>query len=315
MDLFGLQFKNKNGDRYWLNLRNMIRQQIHVQPIRLVFKLKFYVPPHLIQQQSTRHHFYLNIRSSLREKQLKVTDVSKQAKLIALIAQAELGPYKSDSIDLKQLYSEWILLFDSSPAAAVVEAGANHQGPCSSGTSELIRRQQSLDQPSTSTSEVGAHKRRKHHSDSSIGGLNSSTEEEYEETGDIEMNTVVQFAGEPPVTSTNTPISASAPDLACHSVSVVSIGNSSQPEQHHHPLSTPGHAHFYRSIVEYHIQLQDCLPSTAENKFLEEIVELEDIGIDFFAACDCDGQGKCTIGVGTRGVTIKHSAEARERKL
>lgn len=301
----------------------MIRQQIHVQPIRLVFKLKFYVPPHLLVQQSTRHYFYLNIRASLREKQLKVTDTAKQAKLIALIAQAELGNYRSDSIDLKQLYSEWILLFDASPPVMVADGVGSHQGTCSSGAVELIRRQQSLqEQPaSTSSGEVGAHKRRKHHSDSSIGGLSSSIEEEMEEDegdiadDDIELNTVVQFAIESPATSTST-ISASAPDLICHSMSLGSIGSNLQGRQQHH-LSTAGHAQFYRSIVEYHLQLHDCLPSSAENKFLEEIVELEDIGIDFFAACDCDGQGKCTIGVGTRGVTIKHTdaPNAREKKL
>lgn len=321
VDLFGLQFKNKNGDRYWLNLRNMIRQQIHVQPIRLVFKLKFYVPPHLIQQQSTRHLFYLNIRASLREKQLKVTDAGKQAKLIALIAQAELGNYRSDSIDLKQLYSEWILLFDSpSPAASASASEEQHQQQtviCQQSV-EVQSENDSSNQPASSSSESGARKRRKHHSDSSVAGITAAEDEATEEE-EVEVNTAVQFAaGSTGGPSTSTNISASAPDLICHSISVISIDSNQQqqsppPPQH---LSTPVHAQFYRSIVEHHIQLQDCLPSNAENKLLEEMVDLEDIGIDFFSACDCDGQGKCTIGVGTRGVTIGHTeAPVVEKKI
>lgn len=257
-----MQYETKNGELYWLNLRNPIRQQSDSSTIRLFFKVKFYVPPYLIQQQSTRlvlhpidavvydqfpfrsvgrHQFFLTIQSSIRQHQIKISDKLKQAKLIALIAQAELGNYRSDSYDLKQLYSEWILVFDS---------GATEQP---------------LQQPV----EGGKHKRRKHNSGTSLD------ENDGEEAAKLE------------------PRSTSAPNLSLASISQLS----------------PAHAPLYQSIAEMHQQFLDYLPSKAENSFLEEMSEFEDIGIEYFTNCQIEGENndRCKIGVGTRGVTIKQT--------
>lgn len=70
-DYFGLQFTTVRKEEIWLNLRNEIRQEIHAHPfrptstdgskpaaIRFRLKVKFWVPPHLILQESTRQNQY-----------------------------------------------------------------------------------------------------------------------------------------------------------------------------------------------------------------------------------------------------------------
>ena len=66
-DYFGLQFTTARKEEIWLNLRNEIRQEIHAHPfrpsssdggkpaaIRFRLRVKFWVPPHLILQETTR---------------------------------------------------------------------------------------------------------------------------------------------------------------------------------------------------------------------------------------------------------------------
>ena len=74
-DYFGLQFTTVRKEEIWLNLRNEIRQEIHAHPfrptstdgskpaaIRFRLKVKFWVPPHLILQESTRQYSIFKIR-------------------------------------------------------------------------------------------------------------------------------------------------------------------------------------------------------------------------------------------------------------
>jgi len=188
-----------------------------------------------------RHQFYLNLCASLKAHQLNVANSDKQARLIALIAQAEVGNYRSDSFDLKQLYSEWLLIFGND----------------------------TTDPPLTPPPECdNGPKRRKHNSGSS---LDTQTSDD---------------TATPPTS----PISASAPNLRISPIDRLSSSNA--------PL--------YLSVIVSHQQLQDYLPSKAENAFLEAISELDDIGIDYFAArIEAEHSEKCKIGVGTRGVVIK----------
>ena len=64
-DYFGLQFKGARNEELWLNLRNEIRQEISaplrptsdglkIPAIRYQLRVKFWVPPHLLLQESTR---------------------------------------------------------------------------------------------------------------------------------------------------------------------------------------------------------------------------------------------------------------------
>lgn len=60
INFFGLQYY-RNGQPYWLILRKRIDQQINarMKMIRLYLKVKFYVLPHHIQQNSTKFvHFH-----------------------------------------------------------------------------------------------------------------------------------------------------------------------------------------------------------------------------------------------------------------
>lgn len=54
-DYFGLQYKTVKGQDVWLNLRNLIEHQVAgVHPYRFALRVKFWVPPHLLLQESTR---------------------------------------------------------------------------------------------------------------------------------------------------------------------------------------------------------------------------------------------------------------------
>lgn len=96
-DYFGLKYESSKGEELWLNLRNPIHRQVgchgHMSPLRFALRVKFWVPPHLLLQETTRHMFYLHAKLDLIEKRLLVPSWSVVAKLIALIAQAESGDY------------------------------------------------------------------------------------------------------------------------------------------------------------------------------------------------------------------------------
>lgn len=55
-DYFGLKYQNNKGEELWLNLRNPIDRHCHrpTNPIRLALRVKFWVPPHLLLQETTR---------------------------------------------------------------------------------------------------------------------------------------------------------------------------------------------------------------------------------------------------------------------
>ncbi|XP_060536627.1 E3 ubiquitin-protein ligase MYLIP [Cylas formicarius] len=98
-DYFGLKYENTKGEELWLNLRNPIDRQVnchgHTSPLRLALRVKFWVPPHLLLQETTRHQFYLHARSDLIEKRLLANDWNGVSRVIALIAQAESDDYDS----------------------------------------------------------------------------------------------------------------------------------------------------------------------------------------------------------------------------
>ncbi|XP_006611820.1 E3 ubiquitin-protein ligase MYLIP isoform X1 [Apis dorsata] len=94
-DYFGLKYQNAKGEELWLNLRNPIERQTGggVAPLRFALRVKFWVPPHLLLQEATRHQFYLHSRLELLEGRLKVADWSSVVRLVAWIAQADIGDY------------------------------------------------------------------------------------------------------------------------------------------------------------------------------------------------------------------------------
>lgn len=98
-DYFGLKYESNKGEELWLNLRNPIDRQVNchnhnMAPLRFALRVKFWVPPHLLLQEKTRHQFYLHAHKDLVERRLLATDWDSVARLIALIAQAETGDYE-----------------------------------------------------------------------------------------------------------------------------------------------------------------------------------------------------------------------------
>ncbi|CAB1421531.1 unnamed protein product [Pleuronectes platessa] len=97
VDYFGLQFTGSKGENLWLNLRNRICQQMdNVTPCRLRLRVKFFVEPHLILQEQTRHVFFMHVKEDLHNGHLRMG--SEQAEeLSALLAQAEFGDYNQNT--------------------------------------------------------------------------------------------------------------------------------------------------------------------------------------------------------------------------
>ncbi|XP_051576961.1 E3 ubiquitin-protein ligase MYLIP-B-like isoform X2 [Myxocyprinus asiaticus] len=104
VDYFGLQFTGTKGEVLWLNLRNRISQQVDsVSPCRLRLRVKFFVEPHLILQEQTRHLFLLHLKKELFKGSLRL-DTEKAIELCALLAQAEFGDYNHNMA--KYCYSQ-----------------------------------------------------------------------------------------------------------------------------------------------------------------------------------------------------------------
>lgn len=144
VDYFGLQYFGPHGEVLWLNLRNPVKQQLSggSSPVRLLFKVKFHVPPHLLLQESTRNQFFLNLASDVRGGRIQVPDRDLLLKLVSLIAQAEMQDYDSHSItSLKLGYCKWLPL----PPDAL----ENMAGGASSSTRMRSRRRKHSSGPSS----------------------------------------------------------------------------------------------------------------------------------------------------------------------
>nr|XP_048271605.1 E3 ubiquitin-protein ligase MYLIP isoform X2 [Myodes glareolus] len=97
VDYFGLQFSGSKGESLWLNLRNRISQQMDgLAPYRLKLRVKFFVEPHLILQEQTRHIFFLHIRESLLAGHLQCSP-EQAVELSALLAQTKFGDYNQNT--------------------------------------------------------------------------------------------------------------------------------------------------------------------------------------------------------------------------
>ncbi|MBN3279932.1 MYLIA ligase, partial [Polyodon spathula] len=97
VDYFGLQFSGSKGESLWLNLRNRISQQVDSPaPCRLKLRVKFFVEPHLLQQEQTKNLFFLHVKEDLHSGRLQ--SLPEQAEeLCAQVAQAEFGDYNQNT--------------------------------------------------------------------------------------------------------------------------------------------------------------------------------------------------------------------------
>ncbi|KAM5322166.1 E3 ubiquitin-protein ligase MYLIP isoform 2-T2 [Glossophaga mutica] len=97
VDYFGLQFTGSKGESLWLNLRNRISQQMDgLAPYRLKLRVKFFVEPHLILQEQTRHIFFLHIKEALLAGHLQCSP-EQAVELSALLAQTKFGDYNQNT--------------------------------------------------------------------------------------------------------------------------------------------------------------------------------------------------------------------------
>ncbi|KAF7245286.1 E3 ubiquitin-protein ligase MYLIP, partial [Varanus komodoensis] len=97
VDYFGLQFTGNKGENLWLNLRNRISQQMDgLPPYRLKLRVKFFVEPHLILQEQTRHMFFLHIEEDLLAGNLQCSS-EHAIELSALLAQLKFGDYNQNT--------------------------------------------------------------------------------------------------------------------------------------------------------------------------------------------------------------------------
>jgi len=95
-DYFSLAFYEHPNIRKWLYKNKKISKQVKNSPWEFTLEVKFYVPdPRQLTEDFTRHLFTLQLRIDLYEARLPATFLN-QAHLGSLIAQAELGDYKSD---------------------------------------------------------------------------------------------------------------------------------------------------------------------------------------------------------------------------
>ncbi|XP_056617958.1 E3 ubiquitin-protein ligase MYLIP-B [Triplophysa dalaica] len=106
VDYFGLQFTGTKGEILWLNLRNRISQQVdNLSPCKLKLRVKFFVEPHLILQEQTRHLFLMHVKEELFKGSLQL-DKEQAIELSALLAQAEFGDYNHNTPKYSQIYGQ-----------------------------------------------------------------------------------------------------------------------------------------------------------------------------------------------------------------
>ncbi|XP_032240060.2 E3 ubiquitin-protein ligase MYLIP [Nematostella vectensis] len=95
-DYFGLKYNGGNGNRCWLNMRNTLSVQLTGKPpYRLYFLVKFFVRPQELQQEISRHQYYLTLKSYIcnGKLDLSASQTKTISRICALIAQIETGDH------------------------------------------------------------------------------------------------------------------------------------------------------------------------------------------------------------------------------
>lgn len=112
-DYFGLQFTDaSSGCGIWVNNRLQLRNQIKAKPpYELLFKVKYYTDPPLIQQQATLEAFFKDLKWQIKSGQIDVPD-SKKSEMGAYIAQVDFGdrivtPVQSLCVNYPAYFPNW----------------------------------------------------------------------------------------------------------------------------------------------------------------------------------------------------------------
>uniref|UniRef100_A0A0X3NUC5 E3 ubiquitin-protein ligase MYLIP n=1 Tax=Schistocephalus solidus TaxID=70667 RepID=A0A0X3NUC5_SCHSO len=102
-EYFGIQYAGLKGDLIWLNMRNRISRQLPgTPPYHLFIKVKYFVPPHTLLLEGTRHQFYLNVAQQLT-RGLWDADMSVElhARLVALMTYVQFGSFNPSTTPCK----------------------------------------------------------------------------------------------------------------------------------------------------------------------------------------------------------------------
>lgn len=83
----------------WINLRNPLGHGTGGQPYSLQFRVKFWVPAHMLLQDSVRNIFFMQARSDLLEGRLLALDWENAAQLSALLAHADEVKFDARSLN------------------------------------------------------------------------------------------------------------------------------------------------------------------------------------------------------------------------
>lgn len=134
VDYFGLEYRGSKGEQLWLNMRNRIDQQAPgPSPYSLSLKVKFFVPPHSLLQEATRHQFCLQLKQDIIHRRLHVPDQETLITICALIMQSETGDASNPSDLLgsegkgADLYTCLVQNLTETPAALAKEIATEHR--------------------------------------------------------------------------------------------------------------------------------------------------------------------------------------------
>lgn len=95
----GLPRSVDSKTKQWINLRNpLFKHDSGREPFHLALRVKFWVPGHLILQDSVRNLFYMQARIDLLEGRINPIDWSNSAKLTALLAHADENKFNPDCL-------------------------------------------------------------------------------------------------------------------------------------------------------------------------------------------------------------------------
>lgn len=116
----------------WINLRNPLGHHGNTgQPYSLAFRVKFWVPAHLILQESVRNIFYMQAKSDLLEGRLRATDWEFAARLGALLAQGDEIKFDRNALDDDDddtnSPAEQPIPMDSQQTKCTMSHASNHQ--------------------------------------------------------------------------------------------------------------------------------------------------------------------------------------------
>lgn len=171
-DYLGLQYRGSKHEVLWLNLRNRLDHQVSGhQPHRFQLRVKFCVQPHNIQQDATRHLFFLQMYQDLKlgKLQLEGSD-TRVGKVVALVAQAKYGDQTSNSYqynDYEHILLELRLTVNQSLLDSIAqEHGALHGIPPHTAEYRLLQEVSTL-----TTFGIEFHEVRSAHGDKILFGV------------------------------------------------------------------------------------------------------------------------------------------------